>query len=1595
MTIARRPATLIAAIALVALTCLISLRDQPASAAPPGLLNPGFEDGILGGAPKDWTIVNPVVDPISVADAEGPADFPTYADMGNVSVVPFKGSLMLREGTPKRVAESQNKGNNTVRQTFASDGSVLRFAFRVFSWEHRDNDIFKFDLKSGPSSVGTLASPIVVSMPDGATRQCTTIPCQFSIDVGSRGQYLDTGWVLVLVSNIPVGNVTLSYTCGGTKDQAHGTWCYFDNVNTPPVAKFTYAPPQLFEGDLVEFQDLSYDPDPGDHIVSWEWTIDGEVFNAQNPLFIFPDEGVYAASLKVTDTFGDSRTVLAGGIAVDGDLVPATDPENAAPPINALNVEAIPGLQAPLFASFLDPGWTDTHTASWSLPGASAATVQEDRSPALASGIVTGTVTPSGAAGSTIDGSVNVQDNDGGSLSDGFVVSLVANDLQRREPNNAIAGAPGLASGASYLSHIQSEGDIDVYEALLPSGRPNTQLLVTLTGLPADYDLAIISDQPGQQSAAYSRSDAGQVAFETAAYSRSAYSRSAFSRTAFSRTAYSRSSFSRSAYSRSALTFDTFPLADQAFTGLEGAQIGATDITLAELGLGAIGEGSLVGFSATRGLDDETAMAVADLAGTKFYIVMFGPNGARSIEPYRLQIEASVPIDPVALLGSEVCTGTALVSGGPAATVVLHDYDDPGTEADEPAQTKIFTQAERLRAIYDMDDAAWTAFAGDLSALAQHPTVKADVVSLPPGIFDQMDVSPCSVDAANGVAAQIKSIVQSHLTPDVLYTVFAGSDNVIPFRRVPDETVSSNERDYAMDSFLKPGSPLFWSIYEGYNLTDDYYVDSEPSPWQGRELYVPDLAVARLVETPDEIRGQIAAYFGSGGVLNPVTAFVSGYDFFSDGSQVMADNLGSKLDTTTLINDDWTAAQLACELLGTGAGCDAPADVLAVNAHFSHVSALSSGGFNSNTNDILTSSQVAEATAGGAPALKHRVVFSMGCHSGLSVPDAQSEAGDLAAGINAPLDLPQAVSAIQRAIYVAPTGYGLGQTEWLGGTELLLAMFSERLMAGDVAAGEALTGAKLEYITATAAPTVYDEKSSITATFYGLPMYRVLTPVTISAAAIEEGGANLQLTVQDGAATFPSSHVLSLAATGNFYLADGDFKNVQATAGRAVQPRVGLPQPSGGDPIHGVLLKTGSYVDETFFHPLIASPTNEWIVGGAEEQTCLPSWWPSQPATHTNLDTATGLQQTLVVVPGQFRCTSGAAPVVTGTERLHTAMTVELLRSPSTDFDPPVIDAVDLHTEGGTTVNLFVEARDLSGIAQILVLHYTGGVIIPIPLVFPEPLPTGGRFSVNIPNVQTDDEIVVQVVDRHGNVADGTGKGAHMGAIRVDAGADVVVQPGTPTSFVGKVYGFDELTEPVFFVWDFSDGTYISGRLAPVDVASVPVSVDGDGTATFTVTHPFDGSSLPLQATMKITDSAGKIGVDLTNFVCDPRDAVDADGDFSGCAISNDATTLTIAVRVYGSITDEFQYRVDLTLGKKGQQKQLKYDRGNVTGPAGTVVTVAGNEVRFAVSLSALGIRKGDLVKWSAQTQAGVGGEPQIGFADRMPDSGVFQYTIK
>jgi hypothetical protein len=262
------------------------------------------------------------------------------------------------------------------------------------------------------------------------------------------------------------------------------------------------------------------------------------------------------------------------------------------------------------------------------------------------------------------------------------------------------------------------------------------------------------------------------------------------------------------------------------------------------------------------------------------------------------------------------------------------------------------------------------------------------------------------------------------------------------------------------------------ALREGYLLSDDPIGDFDPQARRGSPLYVPDVALGRLVETPEEIERQFAQYQDSGGVLDPASGFVSGYDFVKDGAAQIRDALAPALPGGSLssrIDETWGAADALAGINTTAAA------FTSVNGHYDHFRALPAAAFNGTQPDLLHARDA--APAGGS------LLFNLGCHGGLNVP-AVSVA--LASETERLGDWPQRAAG-RGALTVGNTGYGYGDTETVAYSERLIAEFARNVGSGDVAAGQALLFAKQHYAATLGTGDDYDAKALAIGTFYGPP----------------------------------------------------------------------------------------------------------------------------------------------------------------------------------------------------------------------------------------------------------------------------------------------------------------------------------------------------------------------------------------------------------------------------------------------------------------------------------------------------------------------------
>src|SRR5207244_13617001 len=115
--------------------------------------------------------------------------------------------------------------------------------------------------------------------------------------------------------------------------------------------------------------------------------------------------------------------------------------------------------------------------------------------------------------------------------------------------------------------------------------------------------------------------------------------------------------------------------------------------------------------------------------------------------------------------------------------------------------TLILTQTARWKALYPGLDL--TAFKQKVGLLAASPNVNGMVIDLPSSIYDAWDMDKCSIVKANDVTKNIYDLLHSPAPSgfktaydNATYVVLVGDDDILPMRRVPDETIIGYERLY-------------------------------------------------------------------------------------------------------------------------------------------------------------------------------------------------------------------------------------------------------------------------------------------------------------------------------------------------------------------------------------------------------------------------------------------------------------------------------------------------------------------------------------------------------------------------------------------------------------------------------------------------------------------------------------------------------------------------------------------------------------------------------------------------------------------------------
>lgn len=349
-------------------------------------------------------------------------------------------------------------------------------------------------------------------------------------------------------------------------------------------------------------------------------------------------------------------------------------------------------------------------------------------------------------------------------------------------------------------------------------------------------------------------------------------------------------------------------------------------------------------------------------------------------------------------------------------------------------------------------------------------------------------------DAANAILFGSPSSIHDYLRAnwydkfDLDYVVLVGDDRIIPMARILDRTSILNESEYPDGNVLTArDSTVAEALAGGYFLSDDALTrDEELVPVDMEDqFFLPEKAIGRLIQTPEEIRNTMTKFDESSGGLTVdenSTIFIAGYDFLSDSANIIAElwqrsSASPMLDVQ--IGPGLTNAQMKTSL------CDQPS-LVSLNGHATHnligtpqsAGTYSIGGLGMDEIDNDPTSDPPECALDGS------VIYSVGCHSALPVAGASTELEEQ--------DVAQTLLNAGAIAYVANTGYGWGVRSATGYSEHLVEYFTVALRRTDIGTvGEAVVEAKRRYRSFKSHLDAIDQKILRQWTLFGLPMYGV------------------------------------------------------------------------------------------------------------------------------------------------------------------------------------------------------------------------------------------------------------------------------------------------------------------------------------------------------------------------------------------------------------------------------------------------------------------------------------------------------------------------
>lgn len=849
-----------------------------------------------------------------------------------------------------------------------------------------------------------------------------------------------------------------------------------------------------------------------------------------------------------------------------------------------------------------------------------------------------------------------------------------------------------------------------------------------------------------------------------------------------------------------------------------------------------------IDLSNSPGTETELLVTSALPAGT-YYVQVFGANGATNLEPAALQIQ---------ILEADErpnCVANGAIDGG--------NIGNFPALAGSTANTLILVNEQRTEALFPGEWADLETEINELVTYLEDPLndelgIEPVVVSVDgdgtiQSAYQTWDQDgTCSPESANAVVEAIISQAVEPLRGTLEHIVIVGGDQVIPMARLTDVTEVANEYDYRHEFIgdnaiganvtdINAFSATFW---DRQYLSDEPYGESAARSLGNRFLYVSDIALGRMVETPDEIRASLQHFQDFNGSLQADTAAILGYDFLIDSSNEIADDFTEVLGAANVDRDladgfvgdpaanvAWSSVDAEGKVIPAGG----PADLISLNGHFDHYRALPADGDQvpPGTTPNFLAETVANATDLTPGLLQGSIIFSMGCHGGLSVSDGQI--------LDTNGDWAQTFAADQ-AIFVGNTGFGYGDTEAVAYTEKLMALFAEQairpvqLPSGTTTIGQALTFAKNEYASDLSVFSVYDEKALMESTFYGLPFYRVGAP-PVAADPIPDNMTNADSTGnQSLTITAAPLNDENSTAIGTFYSNPDENLDPQTiiAPGMPIQPSQSFDV-SVVDEAETTELATvarGALVlDMTSTYQSGVDPVVSAVIFNESDDAPEPPLgsivFPAKPVTINSSTTPGGDRQNLVLATGQFDSDGSV-------QRLDDDIDVVVYYADESDLDytAPTIGAVESTLEAtpaGAELTVTLTATDGGGDdapvvtrVYLLIAGNPGvGTVDWVGLdLAKDPSSNEWSGSALLPLGTTLAEYVVGAVDGSGNVGYATNKARNFNE-------DDTVVPDLPTPGLTVTVSDEN--------FDVDSGWY---------TGSVDVTVDSGGLAATYLRQP-------------------------------------------------------------------------------------------------------------------------------------------------------------